>query len=157
MRLSRAVPKIPTKSSVPPRLPFHNNQFLLIPSQSTLPQLLIPLHFNSFRSSVYKKSEGWDPTAKRRVCQLVTHNSPRLRTRRNPRNPSAFIELLHNLRTPGGGGGLIACSGTANLGCPHSKLHRLLSYTIHYSHPLLTRCSSFQGKIYPNKSRSHNV
>ena len=56
MRPRCAVPKIPTKSFVPPRLPFHNSHVLLNRSKSTLAEALIPLHFNSFRISVYKKA-----------------------------------------------------------------------------------------------------
>jgi hypothetical protein len=55
MRLRCAVPKIPTKSSVPPRSPLYKLSHLLTPSESTLPQLLIPLHFKSFISNTYKK------------------------------------------------------------------------------------------------------
>ena len=55
MRLRRAVPKIPAKSSVPPRLPLHKNRSLRTRSESTLPQPLIPPHFKSFISNVYKK------------------------------------------------------------------------------------------------------
>jgi len=55
MRPRRAVPKIPTESSVPPRLPFYNNCPLLTHPESTLLQVLIPLHFNSTRINTYKK------------------------------------------------------------------------------------------------------
>jgi|HubBroStandDraft_6_1064221.scaffolds.fasta_scaffold67057_2 hypothetical protein len=104
MRLRRAVLQIPSKSSVPPRLPLHKSRSLPTPSQSTLPQLLIPLRFNSFSCNVYKKTRGRRPAADPRVRKLVTRQAPLLRTRRNPRNPSPFMELLHNLRTPRGWG-----------------------------------------------------
>jgi len=55
MRPRRAVPKIPPKSSVPPRLPFYKSRRLLTHSESTLLQVLIPLHFNSPRINTYKK------------------------------------------------------------------------------------------------------
>jgi len=55
MRLRRAVPKIPAKSPVPPRSPLYKLRPLPTPSESTLPQLLIPLHFKSFISNTYKK------------------------------------------------------------------------------------------------------
>src|SRR5271155_3565606 len=93
MRLRRAVLQAPAKSSVPPKLPFHKNRSLPTPSQSTLPQLLIPLHFNSFRNSAYKKPRGIGPAAKPQVCQLVIRHTPHPSTRRNPRKPSALIEL----------------------------------------------------------------
>jgi len=55
MRPRRAVPKIPSKSSVPPRLLFYKNRVPLTHSKSTLTQLLIPPHFNSPRINTYKK------------------------------------------------------------------------------------------------------
>jgi hypothetical protein len=47
--------KTPPKSSVPPSLPIRNRRNLSTRSESTLPQLLIPLHFKPFRCNVYKK------------------------------------------------------------------------------------------------------
>src|SRR5580704_5075238 len=58
MRLRRAVLQIPAKSSVPPRLPIYNSRSTLTPSESTLLQVLIPLHFISFISNTYKKPGG---------------------------------------------------------------------------------------------------
>jgi hypothetical protein len=55
MRLRRAVLQTPTKSSVPPRLPFYKNCSPPTHSKSTLTQLLIPPHFNSPRINTYKK------------------------------------------------------------------------------------------------------
>jgi hypothetical protein len=145
MRLRRAVPKIPAKSSVPPTLPFHYNCPLLTPPESTLPQLLIPLHLNSFRNSVYKKPWGRGPAGKAQVCQLVTRHAPSLRTRRNPRKPSASIELLHNSRTPRGWGLSVLCAlcdlcvkipipTFSDLGrYTQTDPGHLLSFTIHYS------------------------
>jgi hypothetical protein len=72
MRLRRAVPKIPPKSSVPPRLPFHKSRLLLTRPESTLPQLLIPLHFNSRRCNAYKKPGEGVPLSSPKVLQLVT-------------------------------------------------------------------------------------
>jgi hypothetical protein len=169
MRLRRAVPQIPAKSSVPPRLPLHKNPSRLTPSQSTLPRLLIPLRFKSCISNTYKKPRGRGPAANPKVCQLVNQRAARLHTRRNPRNPSAFIELLHNLRTPRGWGLSLLCAlcalcvknhlptspylGRFTQADPHTS--SLSRFTTH--HPLVTRSSSFQGKIYPSKSRSHHV
>jgi len=56
MRLRRAVLKIPAKSSVPPRSLLYKLRPLPTPSESTLPQLLIPLHFKSFISNTYEKT-----------------------------------------------------------------------------------------------------
>jgi hypothetical protein len=58
MRLRRAVLQISAKSSVPPRLPVYKSRPTLTPSESTLLQLLIPLHFISFISNTYKKPGG---------------------------------------------------------------------------------------------------
>jgi len=72
MRLRRAASKIPAKSSVPPRLPLHKYRPLPTPSKSTLPQLLIPLHFISLRMNVYKKPGGASPSPHPKVLQLAT-------------------------------------------------------------------------------------
>jgi hypothetical protein len=61
MRLRRAVPKIPAKSSVPHGLPLNKSRALLSRSESTLLQLLIPLPFNSCISKLYNKSQGEAP------------------------------------------------------------------------------------------------
>ena len=55
MRLRSAVLHIPPKSSRSRRLPFYKNRPLSTHSESTLLQLLIPLHFNSCRCNTYKK------------------------------------------------------------------------------------------------------
>jgi len=169
MRLRRAVLKIPAISSVPTRLPLHNNPSLLTPLQSTLPQLLIPLRFNSFRTSVYKKPRGRVPAANPKVCKLVTSRGPSLRTRSNSRNLNPLIRLLHSsLDTPVVGSPTSVYSvpsafkspfQTASISAgtrkPIPASFALSLFTTH--HPLLTLSSSFQGKIYPNKSRSHHV
>ena len=72
MRPRRAVPKIPPKSSVPPRLPLHKSHTLLTHPESTLLQMLIPLHFNSLRINTYKKPGGGCPSLDPKVWQLVT-------------------------------------------------------------------------------------
>ncbi len=169
MRLRRAVPKILAKSSVPPRLPFYKNRFLPTPSQSTLPQLLISPHFNSFRTNVYKKTRGRCPASNLKVCQLVTSRGPSLRTRSKSRNLNPLIRLLHSsLDTPGVGSPSSVYSVTSAFKSPFQTASisagtrkpipatsSLSLFTTH--HPLLTRYSSFQGKIYPTKSRSHHV
>ena len=58
MRPRHAVLQIPPKSSVPRRLLLYKNSHPLTPSESTLPQVLISLHFNSFISNTYKKPGG---------------------------------------------------------------------------------------------------
>ena len=58
MRLRRAVLQNPGKSSVPPRLPLYKSRPLLTLLESTLPQVFIPLHFNSPGINTYKKPGG---------------------------------------------------------------------------------------------------
>jgi hypothetical protein len=108
MRLRREVPKIPAKSSVLPRLPLNKSASLLTRSESTLPQLLIPLHFNSSISNTYKKSREGIPQSNPKVLQLVTIPPPLLRTCRNARNPNPLYALLHNFWTPRGWGAYLS-------------------------------------------------
>jgi hypothetical protein len=75
MRLRRAVLQIPPKSSVPPWLPLYKNPLFLSHSKSTLLQVLIPLHFNSPRISVYKKPGEGVPSSLPKDLQLVTPHS----------------------------------------------------------------------------------
>jgi hypothetical protein len=72
MRLRRAVPQIPPKSSVPHELPLYKNRLFLTHSESTLPQMLIPLHFNFRICNVYKKLGEGIPLRLPKVLQLVT-------------------------------------------------------------------------------------
>ena len=55
MRPSPAVLQTPSKSSVPPGLLFYKSRPHLTHPESTLLQVLIPLHFNSPRINTYKK------------------------------------------------------------------------------------------------------
>jgi hypothetical protein len=103
-RLRRVIPKIPAEPSVAPGLPLNKNRSFPTRSESTLPQLLIPLHFKSRISNTYKKPQGEGPTCNPKVLQLVTIPSPLLRTRRNSRNPNPLYALLHNFCTPRGWG-----------------------------------------------------
>ena len=72
MRLRRAVLQIPSRRSVPPQLPLYKNRYPLTRPESTLPQVLIPLHFISFISNTYKKPGGGTPSSSPKVLQLVT-------------------------------------------------------------------------------------
>src|SRR5580704_18076946 len=76
MRHSRAVLQIPPKPPVPHGLPLYKNRYSLTRSESTLPQVLIPLHFISFISNTYKKPVGGTPSSSPKVWQLVT-SSPK--------------------------------------------------------------------------------
>jgi hypothetical protein len=105
MWLCRAVPEIPAEISVPPGLPLNKIRSLPTHSESTLPQLLISLHFISFSSNVYRKPGEGAPYLSRKVLQFVTTCLPILRTHTNSRlprapfargNPNPFYALLHN-------------------------------------------------------------
>jgi hypothetical protein len=72
MRLRRAVLQISPKSSVPPRLLVYKSRPLLTHPESTLLQVLIPLHFNSPRINTYVKPGGGYPSFNPKVLQLVT-------------------------------------------------------------------------------------
>jgi len=104
MRLRPAVLQIPAKSSVPPGLPIHKVCLTLTRPESTLPQLLIPLHFNSPRMNTYTKPGGGPLSEAPKYCKLVTTHASLSWSRRNFRNSIRFMPLLHDLRTPGGGG-----------------------------------------------------
>lgn len=112
MRLRRAVLKISAKSSAPPGLPLNKKHSLPTHSESTLPQPLIPRNFISFRCNVYKKAGEGAPCPRPKVLQHVTTCLLFLRARKKPRNPNPLYALLHNSRTPRGGGVGI---GTAKL------------------------------------------
>ena len=104
MRLRPAVLQIPAKSSVPPGLPLHNNRAFPTRSESTLPQLLIPFHFNSPRINTYKKPGGGTPlrTTKFRNSLLRTPRRP-ARTR-TPATSMLSIAYFTVLWTPRVGG-----------------------------------------------------
>ena len=105
MRLPRAVPKIPPKPSVSPRLPLYKSRPFLTRSKSTLPQMLIPLHFNSRRIRVYKKTGEGISSVWRRGLQLVTTPASSIRARTNSRKPNHLYALLTILWIPRGEGG----------------------------------------------------
>jgi hypothetical protein len=127
MRLSRAVTEIPAKISVPPGLPLNKSRPLTTHSESTLPQLLIPFHFISFSSNVYKKTGGGaTPSQPQRFAtrHYLLADPTRAHAHEHPFTPSAVCEgqpqslLCFTSR-------LYGCtrwsqdppSGTANLGC----------------------------------------
>jgi hypothetical protein len=75
MRPLRVVLQIPPKSFVPRRLLFYKSRPPLTPSESTLLQVLIPLHFNSSRMNTYKKpGRGAPSTAPKLSNSLLTPN-----------------------------------------------------------------------------------
>ena len=154
MRLRRAVPKFPAKSSAPPRLPLRKNRSLRTRSESTLPQLLIPLHFKSFISNVYKKPGEGCPVPGPKFCnssppsychserseesafssfrlyyltslpRYITPSPAPVYTQECPQVQSPH-GLLHNSRTPRGWGVL-----RSQQSLPHHFLTSLLSTLI---------------------------
>jgi hypothetical protein len=102
MALRHAVPKNPPGSPGAPRSLIHQPRRLRTPSESTVPQLLIPHHFNSRISNTYKKPQGEGSSSTAKVCQLVTTRSPLRGPHTNSRNPNPLHALLHDsLDTPG--------------------------------------------------------
>jgi hypothetical protein len=95
MRPRCAVPKIPTKSSVPRRLPFYNNLIFLTRSESALVEVLIPLHFNSPRISVYKKLGEGLPPSRTKGLQLVTAHESLCWSRRTAITPIPSCACAH--------------------------------------------------------------
>jgi hypothetical protein len=104
MRLRRAVLKSPPKPPVPPRLLLHKNRHPLTRPESTLPQLLIPLHFNSSKCNAYKKPGGVCPLQALKVLQLVTPSTSPIWSHRNANNPNPSIHLRTLSIAPGGVG-----------------------------------------------------
>jgi hypothetical protein len=103
MRLRRAVLQIPAKSSVSHRLPLHNSRPRLTHSESTLPQLLIPLHFNSFRSNTYKKPGGGYPSQDHKVSHSLLRTPRRTAHTRTPATLMLSMAYFTVLCAPGGG------------------------------------------------------
>jgi hypothetical protein len=116
MALRRAVPKTPLGSPIQPRSLIHKPRLLSTPSESALPQLLIPLHFNSCISNVYKKRPGGGPASSREFVNssLSPHRSCDPHT--NTRNSIRLICLLRNSCTPQGR----ATSAKSAIDCPRS-------------------------------------
>jgi hypothetical protein len=104
MALRHAVPKTPPGSLLPPWLPLNKSRSLPTHSESTLPQPLIPLHFNSCTRNAYTKIQGGGPTSTPKVWQLVTNHSLFLRARTKVRNPNPLCALLHDFWTIRRGG-----------------------------------------------------
>src|SRR5579862_1485344 len=96
MALRRAVPKTPPKSPVSPRSPIYKPRFLPNPPESTLPQLLIPFHFNSCIRNVYKKPQGEAPRVHPKVWQLATSHSGLLWPPHERPQPQSPLCVTHN-------------------------------------------------------------
>src|SRR5580692_9745245 len=79
MHAHLAVLKTPPKFSASSPLPLYKNRALLTHPESTLLQVLIPLHFNSSTINTYKKPGGGPPPCTRKVLQLVTPDSQPIR------------------------------------------------------------------------------
>jgi hypothetical protein len=104
MRLRHAVLQTPAESSVLPRLPLHNSRPLLTHSESTLPQLLIPLHFNFPRINTSKKPGGGYPSQGPKVLQLVTTHTTARCTQQLPQPQSRLWFTSRFSGHPGGWG-----------------------------------------------------
>ena len=105
MRLRRAVPKIPPKSPFPHWLPLYKNHLSLTHAESTLPQVLIPLHFNSRRIRVYKKNGGGVPPLYPKVLELVTTAASSMRARTGTPQTQSPLRFTSRISVyPGGGG-----------------------------------------------------
>jgi hypothetical protein len=124
MRLRRAVPKIPAKSSVPPRSPLNKFRRLLTPSESILPQALIPFHFNSFISNAYKK---WGVGCFRSAPKFSNSSLPASLPSGHARTPTTSIPSFTSAHLPSpwwwGGGGRGLGWGRVWVGGP--QRHRL--------------------------------
>src|SRR5208283_2617129 len=103
MRLRRAVPKIPAKSSHPAALPFYKSRPLRTPSESTLLQLLIPPHFKSFISNVYKNPGGGSPLPAPKFVNSSLHPHHASVRERWPATPILPMASAH-FSSPMGGG-----------------------------------------------------
>jgi hypothetical protein len=94
-----AVPKTPQQPSVPRALPLYKSRALLTRPESTLLQVLIPLHFNSPTINTYKKPGGGSPPRTRKVLQLVTPDSqPNLLPTFSPELSTLRLFFLSSLR-----------------------------------------------------------
>src|SRR5579859_566178 len=138
----RSIPPIPPKSAVPTQLPFCKNRPVLNPSKSTLPQVLIPLDFISFRRNTYKKTGGGYPSSSPEVSQLVTTHTHTNSTRRCVRISNPIMRLRTLSVTHRGGAACLPqpSSSTFN-SCVCASFAFRLSYFAPFS-PLVTRHSS---------------
>ena len=134
-----------------------NASFPLTPLQSALPQnpalspsesaVSISLDLKSFRIRVYKKTRGVG-------VLLLTRNPikalyPARPKRRQRERPSVY-SVPSALESP-----FRPAADFSPFAQSDPRTSSLSLFTTH--HPLLTLSSSFQGKIYPTKSRSHHV
>src|ERR1700675_1926579 len=103
MRLRRAVLQTPPSSSVQPGLPLHNRRPRLTHAESTLPQVLIPLHFNSSRCNTYKKPGGGPPLPAPKFSNSLLppiHQSGHTGTPTTPIPPPPCAHFLSHLGGP---------------------------------------------------------
>jgi hypothetical protein len=147
MRHRCTVPKIPTKSPVPSRLPLYKNRLCLTHSESTLLQVLIPLHFNSTRISVYRKPGEGTPPLYPKVLQLVTNASSPRRPHTNSRNPNPLYGLLHGPLDTRGVGSRLAAQHSPALSEVEGSLATISLRILFFAHPHhLTLIESYSCK-----------
>ena len=103
MCFRRAFPKTPAKFSVSPGLPLNKIRSLLIHSESTLPQPLIPLSFISFSSNVYRKSGEGLSLGAPKFCNSSLHACRSYAHARTPATPFRSYACSITRGHPGGG------------------------------------------------------
>jgi hypothetical protein len=112
MRLRRAVPKIPAKSSVPLGSLLNKLRPISTRSESTLPQTLIPRDFISFRSNVYRKPGRVHPF---RAQKFVDSLPAPARSCAHARTSATTVPSMLYFISSGHPGGGVSPGGTAKL------------------------------------------
>jgi hypothetical protein len=155
MCLRRAVPKIPPKSSVPPTLPFYKIRPLLTHPESTLLQVLIPLHFNSPRINTYKKPGGGAPLFTPKFCNSLLLQCSSFRA--HQRGSCLFLCSLFTRHSP-----LLLASLCNNIIpwdlrflCFHTLTHSFV--TSKTPSPLFSIVSALFAKNTPGAGRSSSA
>jgi hypothetical protein len=95
MALRHAAPKTSSRSPAPPRSPIDKQRLLPSPSESTLPQLLIPRDFNSCISNVYKKPQGGGAASSPKFVNSLPPLSAPVAHTRMAHNLNPLYVLLH--------------------------------------------------------------
>jgi len=115
MRPRRAVLQISQESFVAPGLLFHKISYHLTPSESTLLQVLIPLHFNSSRMNTYKKPGRGSPSATPKFYNSSIRVHRRCAHTATPANLISSFTCAHLPSPPGWG-----CTACFPLPCPQA-------------------------------------
>ena len=102
MRLRLAVVQTPRTSTARPGLLLNNCSLRLTHAESTLPQLLIPLHFNSSRCITYKKPVGGAPRRTPNIYNSLPPLHHRSGHAGTPATPIPSSTCAHFASPPGG-------------------------------------------------------